>query len=124
MDEIITRAKRLGTGIIAILFIMLFFSGNFLASTFDMTIFHVMPLIFLIFTFVMALLYESLKSRKVSLELMYKRISDDYTGDELETIQRAIEGMDNSLDVALGVGIISITLGLIGLFSLTSITIY
>lgn len=124
MDEIITRAKRLGTGIIAILFIMLLFSGNFLASTFDMTIFHVMPLIFLIFTFVMALLYESLKSRKVSLELMYKRISDDYTGDELETIQRATEGMDNSLDVALGVGIISITLGLVGLFSLASVTIY
>ena len=124
MDEIITRAKRFGTGIIAILFIMLLFGGNFLTTMFDATIFHVMPLIFLVFALIMALLYESLKSRKVSLELMYKRISDDYTGDELETIQRAIEGMDNSLDVALGVGIISITLGLIGLFSLTSITIY
>tara|TARA_R110000737_G_scaffold351475_1_gene393848 strand:+ start:15191 stop:15565 length:375 start_codon:yes stop_codon:yes gene_type:complete len=124
MDEVISRAKRMGGGLIAILFILLIFGGNFLTTIFDATIFHVMPLIFLVFALVMAILYESLNSRKVSLEFLHERKNDDFTDEELETIKRAIEGMDNSLDVALGVGVISMTLGLIGLFSLDSITIY
>tara|TARA_R110000744_G_scaffold150636_2_gene263981 strand:- start:555 stop:932 length:378 start_codon:yes stop_codon:yes gene_type:complete len=122
MDEVISRAKRMGGGLIAILFILLIFGGNFLTTMFDATIFHVMPLIFLVFALVMAIHYESLTKRKLSLASLQKRKINDLSDAELDTINQAVGSMDNSLDIALAIGVVSLSIGLIGLFSLESIT--
>lgn len=122
MDEIITRAKRIGGGLVAILVILLLFGGNFLTTMFDATIFHVMPLIFLVFALIMAIHYESLTKRKLSLASLKTRKTNDFSDAELDTLNQVVGSMDNSLDIALAIGVVSLIIGLTGLFSLDSIT--